>query len=417
MTEVPAAYRIGDAPSDRPPTPEEAAVLAVHEQFWQSYARRDLDGRFAVCAEDVTFFGTALHERAVGKTRYRAMNQKGVDEYPHTFTIQYIWLECRIWGDTAWVEGDTSWIMGHGEASTRDIVRQTTILKREGARWWVAHVHGSDPDYRLREGEYMTHGNIHARNEELERQVSQRTAELRAEKRRSDELLLNILPLGVAEELKVKGTAEAKLFDLATILFTDFKGFTRLSERLSPTELVTELNTCFRAFDDIITARGIEKIKTIGDSYMAAGGLPDPSSSTPADVVFAALEMQDFMKQHRAEREAEGKPFFEMRVGIHSGPVVAGIVGVKKFAYDIWGDTVNIASRMESSGEVGQVNISEATYRLVVGSPLSVVGLGDGSRTTDNHQPTTKSAFTFTPRGKVQAKGKGELEMYFVTLA
>ena len=147
---------------------------------------------------------------------------------------------------------------------------------------------------------------------------------------------------------------------------------------------------------------------------MAAGGLPDPTSSTPADVVLAALEMQDFMKQHKAEREAAGKPFFEMRVGIHSGPVVAGIVGVKKFQYDIWGDTVNTASRMESSGEVGQVNISEATYRLVVGSPLSVVGEGDGSQTTDNQQQTTAPAFHFTSRGKVQAKGKGELEMYFV---
>ena len=371
---------------------EEASVLEVHDMFWQSYARRDLDARFAVCAEDVTFFGTGLHERAVGKTQYRAMNQKGVDQYPEAFMIEYIWKEVRIWGDAAWVEGDTCWIMGEGPASTRDIVRQTTVLKREHGRWLVAHVHGSDPDYRLREGEYMTHGNIHARNKELEREVIMRTAELRAEKERSEELLLNILPKEVAEELMAKGYADAKHFDSVTILFTDFKGFTQASEKLTPQELVEELNTCFKAFDGIITARGIEKIKTIGDAYMCAGGLPDPRSSSPADVVHAALEMQAFMIARKTERDAQGKPGFEMRVGIHSGPVVAGIVGVKKFAYDIWGDTVNTASRMESSGEVGQVNISEATYAHVKDVP----------------------ELSFTSRGKVQAKGKGEMEMYFV---
>ncbi len=211
---------------------------------------------------------------------------------------------------------------------------------------------------------------------------------------RSDELLLNILPVEVAEELKAKGHADAKHFDNVTILFTDFKGFTEASEKLSPQELVEELNTCFKAFDNIITARGIEKIKTIGDAYMCAGGLPVPASSTPAGVVQAALEMQAFMVARKGERDASGKPAFEMRVGIHTGPVVAGIVGVKKFAYDIWGDTVNTASRMESSGEVGEVNISESTYALV--------------------REQAGRLFDFTPRGKVQAKGKGEMEMFFV---
>ena len=209
---------------------------------------------------------------------------------------------------------------------------------------------------------------------------------------RSEELLLNILPSEVAEELKAKGHAEAKHFEQVTILFTDFKGFTEASERMSPQELVEELNSCFKAFDHIVTGRGIEKIKTIGDAYMCAGGLPVPSSSTPAGVVHAALEMQAFMIARKKERDAARMPFFEMRVGMHTGPVVAGIVGVKKFAYDIWGDTVNTASRMESSGEVGQVNISESTYALVKNEP----------------------GFSFMPRGKVQAKGKGEMEMYFV---
>ncbi|HPE51909.1 MAG TPA: adenylate/guanylate cyclase domain-containing protein, partial [Methanothrix soehngenii] len=185
---------------------------------------------------------------------------------------------------------------------------------------------------------------------------------IQKEKDRSEELLLNILPEEVAEELKETGRAAAKHFDTATILFTDFKGFTQLSEQVTPAELVEELNTCFKEFDHLMEKYGIEKIKTIGDAYMAAGGLPVPDEHAAKNTVMAGLAMQAFMKERKAEREAQDLPAFEMRLGIHTGPVVAGIVGVKKFQYDIWGDTVNTASRMESSGEVGQVNISEATY-------------------------------------------------------
>ena len=212
------------------------------------------------------------------------------------------------------------------------------------------------------------------------------------EKAISEGLLLNILPQEVAEELKTKGHADAKHFDTATILFTDFKGFTAMSEQLSPKELVRDIHECFSAFDHIMAKHGIEKIKTIGDAYMAAGGLPTPNTTHATDVIKAALEIRDFIAEGKALKISAGLPYFEIRIGIHTGPVVAGIVGVKKFQYDIWGDTVNTASRMESSGEVGQVNISEATYALVKEEP----------------------SFSFTSRGKVQAKGKGELEMYFV---
>ncbi|MEO8067710.1 MAG: adenylate/guanylate cyclase domain-containing protein, partial [Flavobacteriales bacterium] len=184
-------------------------------------------------------------------------------------------------------------------------------------------------------------------------------------RKRSDELLLNILPAEVAEELKAKGAAEAVHIDQVTVLFTDFKGFTAMSEVLSPRDLVRDLNECFSAFDHITGKYGIEKIKTIGDAYMAAGGLPTPNTTHATDVIKAALEMRDFIAEGKAHKIAAGLPYFEIRIGIHTGPVVAGIVGVKKFQYDIWGDTVNTASRMESSGEVGQVNISEATYALV----------------------------------------------------
>lgn len=227
------------------------------------------------------------------------------------------------------------------------------------------------------------------------RYIRKSKAVLQTEKDRSDNLLLNILPADIAAELKEKGKADARDFDMVSILFTDFKGFTEASAKLSAQDLVAEINTCFEAFDGIMSKYKIEKIKTIGDAYMAAGGLPVPEEDSVKNTVLAALEMQSFISNRKAEMDASGKPAFEMRVGIHTGPVVAGIVGVKKFQYDIWGDTVNTASRVESAGEVGKVNISQATYELLK---------------SDSH-------FTFESRGKIEAKGKGEMHMYFVSIA
>ena len=212
------------------------------------------------------------------------------------------------------------------------------------------------------------------------------------EKDRSENLLLNILPPEIAEELKTKGRSDARDFDKVSILFTDFKSFTEASAKLSAQDLVSEINACFEVFDGIMDKYGIEKIKTIGDAYMAAGGLPVPSDGSTKNTVLAALDMQTFISRRKVEMETLGKHSFEMRAGIHTGPVVAGIVGVKKFQYDIWGDTVNTASRMESNGQIGKVNISKHTYELIKDDPQ----------------------FIFESRGKIKAKGKGEIEMYFV---
>lgn len=220
--------------------------------------------------------------------------------------------------------------------------------------------------------------------------LAEKNEELDLEKRRSDALLLNILPEETADELKQTGMAKPRSYEEVSVLFCDFKGFTRISEKLSPEELIAELDDCFKAFDNIMEDYGIEKIKTIGDAYMAAAGLPKSHPHHPWDAVNAALDMQDFLKKLKAQKEKEGKLSFEARIGIHTGSVVAGVVGSKKFAYDIWGDTVNTASRMETAGECGKVNISQSTYERV------------------------KDDFACTYRGKIEAKNKGEIDMYFV---
>ncbi|MCD6010265.1 MAG: hypothetical protein K0Q79_127 [Flavipsychrobacter sp.] len=208
------------------------------------------------------------------------------------------------------------------------------------------------------------------------------------EMQRSEELLLNILPYDVAVELKSKGSAEAKYFDNVTVLMTDFVDFTKAGERMSPQELVQELDTCFKAFDEIIVQCRIEKIKTVGDAYLAVCGLPKPDAGHAINIVTAAIKIRDFMVQRRNEL---GDRTFEIRIGVHTGSVVAGIVGLKKFAYDIWGDTVNTAARLEQHSLPGQINISQTTYDLVY------------------------DKFACAYRGEMAVKNKGKMNMYFVS--
>ena len=206
------------------------------------------------------------------------------------------------------------------------------------------------------------------------------------EKEKSDKLVAEILPERTAEQLKSKGKAKWDKYERATVLFSDIQGFTKIAEEMNPESLIDELDKFFFHFDSVVEKYNIEKIKTIGDAYMAAGGIPEKNSTNPVEVVLAALEMQSYM-QHLKSSKAD---IWDLRIGIHTGPVIAGVVGHKKVSYDIWGDTVNTASRMESSGIPGKVNISGITYGMV------------------------KEYFLCEYRGKLPVKYKGNIDMYFV---
>ena len=227
-------------------------------------------------------------------------------------------------------------------------------------------------------------------------ELHRRHAELDAEKQRAESLLLNILPVRTAQELKEKGSVEPKYFEDVSIMFTDFVGFTLSTEKLPADHLVDLLHDYFTAFDQVTRRYGIEKLKTIGDSYMCISGLPVRNPAHPVDVILAAFEMVHAVEErglHSLARQADGfsdHPGWGVRIGIHTGPVVSGVVGIDKFAFDIWGDSVNFSSRMESSGARNRINVSERTYARV------------------------KDFFECEARGKVQTKDKREVEMYFI---
>lgn len=208
------------------------------------------------------------------------------------------------------------------------------------------------------------------------------------EKKRSETLLLNILPRETANELKQNGRVEAVKFDEVTVLFTDFYQFSKLAEHIEPEVLVASIDQYFRQFDAIISKYGLEKIKTIGDAYMCAGGLPTINATHANDVIKAAIEINEFVNSHM--NKEDGLPHFQIRIGVHTGPVVAGIVGIKKWQYDIWGDTVNIAARMEAACVPGRINLSEATYFKI------------------------KETQPCEYRGEIEVKNRGLLKMYFL---
>lgn len=228
---------------------------------------------------------------------------------------------------------------------------------------------------------------------ELERRMAE-LAEARQEaekqRERSDLLLLNILPRAIAEELRVKESVTPRYHESVTIMFADFEGFSRLAEQVEPKSLIEQLDQFFSAFDAIVERHRLEKLKTIGDAYMCVGGLPDPNRTHEVDSCLAALDFLDFMRRTNGQREKLRLPRWELRIGIHSGPVMAGVVGKSKFIYDIWGDAVNIAARLESAGGTGRINVSDVVHNRL------------------------RSLMTFEPRGAVEVKNKAPINMHFL---
>ena len=224
----------------------------------------------------------------------------------------------------------------------------------------------------------------------LEQIINKRTEDLIVEKEKTESLLANVLPKNTADEIMAKGKATKIKYNFVTVLFSDIQGFTKIAEEMNPEVLIDELDKFFFHFDSVVEKYGIEKIKTIGDAYMCAGGIPEKNRTNPVEIILAALEMRTYMNNLKKASELVGMKYWDIRIGIHTGTVVAGVVGQKKLSYDIWGDTVNTASRMESSGEAGKINISGTTYEFV------------------------KEFFDCDYRGKMPVKYKGELEMYFV---
>ncbi|MGK7891727.1 MAG: adenylate/guanylate cyclase domain-containing protein [Leptolyngbyaceae cyanobacterium] len=225
-------------------------------------------------------------------------------------------------------------------------------------------------------------------NEELEQRVAQRTAELQRETERSEQLLLNILPASIAEQLKEEGRSPAEHFEDVTILFADIVGFTGLAARIAPLALVDTLNQVFSAFDHMVDKYGLEKIKTIGDAYMAVGGLPTVREDHAEAIADMALAMQAYMQSLPISRDLANP--LRIRIGINTGPVIAGVIGLKRFIYDLWGDAVNIAARMESHGEPGSIQVTEATYLKL------------------------RAQFHLQKRGTVAVKGRGEMTTYWL---
>lgn len=239
----------------------------------------------------------------------------------------------------------------------------------------------------------VTNGQVAALEKQLrisQAKIAQQHTQIVSEKKKYENLLHNMLPDEIFRELLINGKVVPQSYSNVTVLFTDFMEFTSMCEHMELNRLIQELDMHFSHFDDICESHYLEKIKTIGDAYMCAGGLPMRNRSHPFDAILAALDIQKYINDVNSKKIRNGEKPWNLRIGVHTGPVIAGVIGKKKFLYDIWGDTVNVANRLEESGDAGKINISGSTFHCV------------------------KDYLSCTYRGKIPVKHKGDIDMYFV---
>jgi len=329
------------------------------------------------------------HKRMFGRTLFDA--ERGIDVkqeveacIKNKRSAEYVTYSQTRTGEYKWIQTTLTPIFTASGKVDRFIAIETDITKQKEAERSLNN-----------KNEYMSvlTDNLIKMNKDLEEtreKIQAQSKKLEEEQQKSEELLLNILPKEVGSQLKSKGEARPRNYKFATVLFLDFVAFSKLAKELSPKDLVNILDSYFKRFDDIVSKHHLEKIKTIGDAYMCAGGLPLSNKSNPFDMVVAAFEMQECVNSLITETKTPEGLEWNCRIGIHTGPLIAGVVGKKKYMYDIWGDTVNVAARMQQEGEIGRLNISGTTYEYI------------------------KDYFDCEYRGKIQIKNADKTDMYFV---
>lgn len=336
---------------------------------------------------NISGFGGGLHEGYENRDGVLNIRDNEMAEVDQSPSLDIQWIKSKVYDQAAvcWCQLDIKFPGDQGFFIIPNMRMSTTWIKEEN-EWRAVHSHFSKADTTIEEGDAFPLEQLRDRNIELEQLIDEKTQSLIEEKEKTESLLHNILPVEIAKELLETGTTKPRRFEEVSILFSDFQGFTNIVATIPTRKLISELNEIFSHFDDIMDEEGIEKIQTIGDAYLAACGLPAEVDDHAIRCVRAARKMLDYLNDRNQKNAIKWK----MRIGIHSGPIAAGVVGKRKFSYDIFGDTINIASRIETSGEEGKINISAYTYDLV------------------------KDHFECEYRGKIGAKGKGDLDMYFI---
>lgn len=375
-------------------------MLDTFKSFWYTWAARknktatveDIKSFFD---EEVTSIGTGEHERG---RDYQEVLNNFVDDFSQLeapIRPHFNWINTKVLSDTSgFIEAECRLEIELAEDDVLSfMVRMTSVLLKKEATWKIIHKHISIPHEGQNTGEAYPINKLRAQNAHLQKQVEQRTQQLeqekeklKLEKKKTEQLLYNTLPKAVAKELIDEGRVKPHKYEAVSVLFSDFVGFTELATKITPEHLIAELNELFLFFDQIVKDHKLEKIKTIGDAYMAAAGLPEPCEDHALRCIQAAQAMFAYLHQRNQTSFIK----WQMRIGVHSGPVIAGIVGKHKFFYDLWGDTVNVASRLEGCSEAGRINISKQTYDLV------------------------KQQLDCQARGKKKVKGGKEIDMYFV---